>query len=380
MAKVTMRQLLEAGVHFGHRTRYWNPKMAPYIFGHRSKVHIINLEKTLPMLDDALNFLSALAANGGKILFVGTKQAASEVLTEAAKRCEMPYVSRRWLGGMLTNFKTVRQSVERLKDIEVMEETGHLKNLNKKEVLELRREAEKLDNSLGGIRDMGYLPDAIFIIDVGYENIAVKEANKLGIPVVGIVDTNNRIDGINYIIPGNDDAIRAITLYVNTVADVIIDARQSVATDISPPKTAIASKTITHTTLKPVSPASIDKQDKQATIATQTNQQKPDKANTNKKPASLESEKVLKSPSDKQENLAHIKFIREQTPAYRGARGAWYKAIKAADGMLLEDFKTAVLSKPPSTPKTGKFAGVCEPPSGWIKFFESQGNIEIVYK
>ena len=232
MANVTMRQMLEAGVHFGHQTRYWNPKMAPYIFGHRSKIHIINLEKTLPMLNDALNFLSTVASGNGKILFVGTKRAARDPVAKAAQRCGMPYVSQRWLGGMLTNFKTVRQSVTRMKNIEAMSEDGRMDRLSKKEALGLRREAEKLDKSLGGIRDMDYLPDAIFIVDVGYEDIAVSEANKLGIPIVGVVDTNNKTDNVDYVIPGNDDAIRAITLYTEAVADTIIEARKSIATHI----------------------------------------------------------------------------------------------------------------------------------------------------
>ncbi len=234
MSNVTMRQLLEAGVHFGHQTRYWNPGMAPYIFGHRSKIHIINLEKTLPMLGDALNYLGKLAAGRGKILFVGTKRAAREPVARAAERCEMPYVSQRWLGGMLTNFKTVRQSVERMKSIEAMEEDGRMARLSKKEALGLRREAAKLNKSLGGIRNMDYLPDALFVIDVGYENIAVSEANKLGIPVVGIVDTNNRTNGIDYIIPGNDDAIRAITLFTEVTADAIMEGHKSAASQSVP--------------------------------------------------------------------------------------------------------------------------------------------------
>jgi len=233
MANVTMRQMLEAGVHFGHQTRYWNPKMAPFIFGHRSKIHIINLEKTLPMLNDALNFLGSLASNNGKILFVGTKRAAREPLAKAAEACSMPYVTQRWLGGMLTNFKTVRQSVTRMKNIEAMAEDGRLTRLSKKEALGLRREAEKLSKSLGGIRDMEYLPDAIFVIDVGYENIAIKEANKLGIPVVGIVDTNNQAEGIDYVVPGNDDAIRAISLYAQAVAEAVSEGRKSIPANVA---------------------------------------------------------------------------------------------------------------------------------------------------
>ncbi|MCK5662090.1 MAG: 30S ribosomal protein S2 [Thiotrichaceae bacterium] len=227
MTNISMRQMLEAGVHFGHRTRYWNPKMAPYIFGDRNKIHIINLEHSLPMFNDAANFAGQLAAKKGNILFVGTKRAAQEVIKEAANRCGMPYVNRRWLGGMLTNFKTVKASVKRLKDLEIIAEDGTLQRLTKKEGLSLTREMGKLERSLGGIKNMEGLPDALFIVDVGYENIAVKEAIKLHIPVVGVIDTNNSPIGVDYIIPGNDDAIRAITLYANGIADAILDARQA---------------------------------------------------------------------------------------------------------------------------------------------------------
>lgn len=224
---VSMRQMLEAGVHFGHQTRYWNPKMSDYIFGSRNKIHIINLEKTQPLFHDALNFLSSVAGKRGKILFVGTKRAAQEIIKEQAIRCGMPYVDHRWLGGMLTNYKTVRQSIKRLKELEAMRDTGVLNRLVKKEALNISREIIKLERTLGGIKDMGGLPDALFVIDVGHENISVSEANKLRIPVVGIVDTNNSPDGIDYIVPGNDDAMRAIQLYVETVADVILEARST---------------------------------------------------------------------------------------------------------------------------------------------------------
>lgn len=227
-----MRQMLESGVHFGHQTRYWCPKMAPYIFGDRSKIHIINLERTLPLFNEAMNFIGSLASNRGTILFVGTKRAAREVIREAALRSNMPYVNQRWMGGMLTNFKTVRQSIKRLKDLEAMFQEGSVtqERVNKKETLGLRRELDKLERSLGGIKDMPGLPDALFVIDVGHEKIAVNEAIKLGIPVIGVVDTNNSPDGIDYIIPGNDDAIRSVTLYVNSAADAIIEGRSSVVT------------------------------------------------------------------------------------------------------------------------------------------------------
>jgi small subunit ribosomal protein S2 len=229
MANVTMRQMLEAGVHFGHQTRYWNPKMAPYIFGERGKIHIINLEQTLPLFNDAMNYISSLVANGGTILFVGTKRSAQSAVREQAERCGMPFVDYRWLGGMLTNYKTVRQSIKRLKDLEGMEEDGSLARLSKKEGLMLRREKEKLERSLGGIKDMSGIPDAMFVVDVGYEKIAISEAVKLGIPVVGVVDTNNPVEGVDYVIPGNDDAIRAIKLYVESAADAVETGRLSIA-------------------------------------------------------------------------------------------------------------------------------------------------------
>ena len=227
MADVSMRQMLEAGVHFGHQTRYWNPKMAPYIFGERNKIHIINLEKSLPMARDAYAFIKSMVADGGKVLFVGTKRAAREAIRAQAERCEMPHVSHRWLGGMLTNYKTVRQSVKRLKELEQMAEDGGFDRLTKKEVLGLRREQDKLEKSLGGIKDMTGLPDVLFVIDVDYEDIAVREARKLGIPVVAVVDTNCSPDDVDYVIPGNDDAMKAISLYATLVADAVLDGKAS---------------------------------------------------------------------------------------------------------------------------------------------------------
>ncbi len=227
MANVSMRDMLQAGVHFGHQARYWNPKMKPFIFGARNKVHIINLEQTVPMFNDALSFLGKVASNKGKILFVGTKRAASEAVKEAANRSDQFYVNHRWLGGMLTNWKTVRQSIKRLKDLETMSQDGTFEQLSKKEVLMLTRQMEKLDKSLGGIKDMGGLPDAIFVIDADHEHIAIREANNLGIPVVSIVDTNSNPDGVDFIVPGNDDAIRAIQLYTGSVADTVIEGRES---------------------------------------------------------------------------------------------------------------------------------------------------------
>ncbi|HEX6154764.1 MAG TPA: 30S ribosomal protein S2 [Burkholderiales bacterium] len=222
---VTMRQMLEAGVHFGHQTRYWNPKMAPYIFGHRNKIHIINLEKTLSLYQDALKFARQLAANRQSILFVGTKRQARDIVREEAQRCQMPYVDHRWLGGMLTNFKTVKQSIKRLKEMEAMQQDGTLDRMSKKEALGLTRELAKLQRSLGGIKDLGALPAALFIIDVGYQKGAVAEAAKLGVPVIGVVDTNHNPEGISYVIPGNDDSSRAIRLYARGMADAVLEGR-----------------------------------------------------------------------------------------------------------------------------------------------------------
>ncbi len=229
MGDVSMRQMLEAGVHFGHQTRYWNPKMGAFIFGQRNKIHIINLEKSLPLYNEAMNFVGSLAANGGKILFVGTKRSARDAVREEASRCNMPYVNHRWLGGMLTNFQTIRQSIKRLKELESMFEDGTIERFSKKEALGLRRELEKLELSLGGIKDMPGIPDAMFIIDVGHEDIAIAEAKKLGIPVIGIVDTNNDPNGIDYPIPGNDDSIRAIQLYTQGASAAVLEGRASAA-------------------------------------------------------------------------------------------------------------------------------------------------------
>jgi small subunit ribosomal protein S2 len=224
---VTMRQMLEAGVHFGHQTRYWNPKMADYIFGQRNKIHIVNLEKTLAMYNDAMKYVRQLAQNRGTILFVGTKRQAREIIAEVAQRCAMPYVDHRWLGGMLSNFKTVKQSIKRLKDLETMKQDGTFDRMSKREALSHQRELDKLEKSLGGIKDMSALPDAIFVIDIGYHKIAVTEAKKLGIPIVAVVDTNHNPEGISYVIPGNDDSSRAIRLYARGVADAVLEGKSA---------------------------------------------------------------------------------------------------------------------------------------------------------
>lgn len=232
MTSITMRQMLEAGVHFGHQKRFWNPKMAPYIFGIRHQIHIINLEHTLPLYKDALNFLGDIAAKKGKVLFVGTKRGAQAIIREEATRCGMPYVDQRWLGGMLTNYKTIRQSIRRLKELETMTADGSFMRLTKKEALMQTRELAKLQSGLNGIKDMGGLPDALFIIDIGHEKTALTEAKKLGIPVVGVVDTNYNPQLVDYVVPGNDDSQRAIRLYCQGLADAILDARQHIVEQV----------------------------------------------------------------------------------------------------------------------------------------------------
>ena len=229
---VTMRQMLEAGVHFGHQTRFWNPRMAPYIFGQRNKIHIVNLEKTMAKYNEAMEFVRKLAANRGNIMFVSTKRQAREIIAEEAQRAGMPYVDERWLGGMLTNFKTVKQSIKRLKEVEAMMEDGSIERLSKREALTVRRELEKLQKSIGGIKDMGGLPDALFVIDVGYHKIAITEAQKLGIPVVAVVDTNHSPEGVDDLLPGNDDSSRAIRLYARGVADAVLQGRSQVLQEI----------------------------------------------------------------------------------------------------------------------------------------------------
>jgi len=231
MAQVSMRELLQAGAHFGHQTRYWNPKMGKYIFGARNKIHIINLEKTVPALNDAISFVEKLAGGKNKILFVGTKRAAAKIIREEADKANMPYVNHRWLGGMLTNYKTIRQSIRRFRDLEAQQQDGTFDKLTKKEVLMNQREMEKLERSIGGIKNMGGLPDALFVVDVDHERLAINEANKLGIPVIGVVDTNSNPDGVDYVIPGNDDAIRAVKLYVSAIAGACGKAKEDAAAE-----------------------------------------------------------------------------------------------------------------------------------------------------
>ena len=228
---ISMREMLEAGVHFGHQTRFWNPKMAPFICGHRNKIHIVNLEKTLPMFEEAAKFVRQLTANGGTVLMVGTKRTSRDIVSQDADRAGVPYVEQRWLGGMLTNFKTVKTSIKRLKDMQAQKEAG-LENMSKKEQLLFTREIEKLEKDIGGIQDMGALPDAIFVVDVGYHKIAVSEAKKLGIPLIGVVDTNHNPEGIDYVIPGNDDSAKAVALYARGIADAILEGRNAATAEV----------------------------------------------------------------------------------------------------------------------------------------------------
>lgn len=245
MTQVTMKDMLQAGVHFGHRVRYWQPKNAKYIFGERNGIHIINLEETLPLFQEAMNFIGQIASRkGSKVLFVGTKHSAQEAIREEAARCGMPYVDHRWLGGMLTNYKTVRHSIKRLKTLTEKFEKNNFGRLTKKEILNLQREKDKLERGLGGIQDMGGLPDVLFVIDVGHENIAIKEANNLGIPVIGIVDTNNLATGVDYIIPGNDDSSRSIRLYLRAAADMILAAQVTHTTAEPAAEKTVAVKTV----------------------------------------------------------------------------------------------------------------------------------------
>ena len=232
MAKVSMRDMLQAGVHFGHQTRFWNPKMKPFIFGARNNVHIINLEKTVPMFDDALNYLSSVASKKGKVLFVGTKRAAREIIAEEAARAGMPFVNQRWLGGTLTNFKTIKTSIKRLKDMEASVESGEVEKLTKKEALLFQREIEKLNKSIGGIKDMAGIPDAIFVVDIGYHKGALLEAKNLGIPVISVVDTNHNPEGVDFVIPGNDDSARAVRLYARGMADAVLEGRANAVQEV----------------------------------------------------------------------------------------------------------------------------------------------------
>ncbi len=342
MADVTMRQMLEAGVHFGHQTRFWNPKMAPFIFGERNKIHIINLEKSLPMAREASAFIKATVADGGTILFVGTKRAAREAIRNHAARCGMPYVSQRWLGGMLTNYKTIRQSVKRLIALEEMSAENAFEGLTKKEILGLERERDKLERSLGGIKDMKSLPDVMFVIDVEHEDIAIREARKLGIPVVAVVDTNCSPEGVDYVVPGNDDAMRAIELYTAVIADSVLDGKASIPEVAlgedefveldaegrptkAPRKKKAAKKTTKKAAAKKTTKAA-DKADKSADKAAETADAAADKAEV-AKPA--EEAKPAKDDEPAKEAKAEKKAAKADEPAADDAGED--KAAKAED-------------------------------------------------
>lgn len=316
MAKVTMRDMLQAGVHFGHRTRYWNPKMKPYIFGSRNKIHIINLEHSLPMFNDALNFLSSISARKGKVLFVGTKRSAGQIIKEEALRCGQFFVDKRWLGGMLTNYKTIRQSINRLKELEKQCEDSTFERLTKKEGLLLTREMNKLEASIGGIKNMGGLPDAIFVIDAGHEHIAIAEARKLGIPVIAVVDSNSNPDGVDYIIPGNDDAIRAIQLYLGTAASSILEAKESVATT---PTQKISDEPVADKADKEAAPTKVDVKEKPAAKKVEPKEavveEKPVKKPAAKKAEAKEAvveEKPVKKPAAKKAEAKEV--VAEEKP------------------------------------------------------------------
>jgi small subunit ribosomal protein S2 len=298
---VNMRELLQAGAHFGHRTRFWNPKMEEFIFGSRNKIHIINLEKTLPMLQEAENHVGRLASNKAKVLFVGTKRAAQDAIREHAQRCGMPYVDHRWLGGMLTNYKTVRQSIFRLKELKKMRDEGKFEGMIKKEALMLTRELEKLDKSLGGIEDMGGLPDALFVVDVGFEHIAVEEARRLKIPVIGVVDTNNDPDNIDYIIPGNDDSMRAVDIYIRTIADAILNVKEGDTIGGVPDETEFVEVIVDEKPSKPAPKAAAKVVTKKAVAKEESKTEEPKKAAT-KAPAKKEAapkKETIKASAEK---------------------------------------------------------------------------------
>ena len=391
MSTVTMREMLEAGVHFGHQTRYWNPQMRPYLFGQRNKIHIINLEKTLPLFSDALNFVSKLSAKRGTILFVGTKRAAQSIIKEQAERCGMPYVNRRWLGGLLTNYKTVRQSVARLKDLEAMQEDGGMNRVSKKEALHYKRELEKLENNLSGIKDMkGVAPDAMFIIDVGHEGIAVKEAVKLGIPVIGVVDSNHSPEGVDYVIPGNDDAIRAIGLYTKAIANAVLEGRESVA------HISIGEGSSEFVELDESGAPVGEDEPKKKTMRKKIGRKKIVKvaaAEERTEVAAGTKEDALVSDEEADRKQTAGKKVTQGTPGdydmisvnkadnpYRKntARAAWWEFIQQYDGRQVASFVDDAQRQPPSTPKSGKLAGQAEPPMSWIRFFINEGRVKII--
>ena len=369
MAKVTMRQMLEAGVHFGHQTRYWNPKMAPYIFGDRNKIHIINLEKTLPLFNDSLNFVGKVAAKGGKVMFVGTKRAAQKAIRDEALRCKMPFVDQRWLGGMLTNFKTIKQSIRRLHDIAKMEQDGTINRGGKKEALMLTRELEKLEKGLGGIKDMRSLPDALFIVDVGHESIAVKEAKTLGIPVIGVVDTNNSADNVEYVIPGNDDAIRAIQLYTAAIADAVVEGHLVAATNAeemaaaAPAKKAPAKKAeVAPAEVKAEAPAKKEAPAKEeASVAEKTKEPAKEEAPVVEKKEAPAAEKAPAAKPDAADDLKKIEGIGPKIAEVLAEAGVTtFKQLAEMDRdaikVILESVSTLKSKEPKTWPQQAQLA------------------------
>ena len=376
MSNITMRSMLEAGVHFGHQTRYWNPKMEPYIFGQRNKVHIINLEKTLPMYLDAVNFIGKLALKGGIILFVGTKRSAQKIIQEEAERCNMPYVSVRWLGGLLTNYQTVRQSIAKMQTLEAMQADGTVAKMSKKDQMRHKHSLKDMMRGLSGIKDMNILPDALFVIDIGYEKIAVSEAIKLSIPIVGVVDSNNNPDNIDYVIPGNDDANRSIRLYTQGISDAILNSQQLMHQQVS--ETNTDEFVELDGTGNPITVQNVSIREKKTkaklSIAKDSAEEKTsaeEKANETVKT----SDPVEKSKIS--QNMLVV--LKQPEIPYRenSARAEYWKRFSEFDGKLVADLKDSVENSPPSVPEKGTLKGKQEPLSGWINFFKKEGLIEL---
>lgn len=380
MTDITMREMLEAGVHFGHQTRYWNPRMEPYLFGRRNKIHIIDLEKSLPMYKDAANFIGKLASQNKTIMFVGTKRNAQNAIREAAMRCEMPFVNRRWLGGLLTNHKTVKQSIKRMKNLVELKNDGTLERMSKRERLSNQRELDKLSRSLSGIENMKGLPDALFIIDVGYENIAVSEAKKLNIPVVGVVDSNNSPEGIDYIIPGNDDSMRSICLYVKGLADAIIDGRLAASSiaDVPADEFLEVDKSGEPIVQDPNDKVFIKQKSKRKKIVVDNKEA----LTKNDAPAKDEQKNVQRiaeagNESEKATKVSAvgdiIRVFRQPEKPYRAntARAQYWERINQFDGKAVEELKMSIADNPPSL--TGKSQSL----SSFLNFFSKQELIKI---
>lgn len=398
MSDITMHEMLKAGVHFGHQARYWNPHMAPYLFGQRNKIHIINLEKSLPMYRDALNFLGKLAAKKGKIWFVGTKRSAGNVIQEEALRCDMPFVNNRWMGGLITNYRTVKQSIRRMKSLEEIEEKGAWADMTKKEQLRSRRELNKLARGLAGIKHMDKLPDALFIIDVGYERIAVSEANKLGIPIVGVVDSNNSPQGIDYVIPGNDDAISCIRLYAKGVADAIIDGHV-VATSEGNADDFVEINALNQpidsdqpATKKRASKVATDKTQKTKILTKKSLRNQPTQqvasttADTNPSQVAEQDETGKAAAANRQESTSStvkghsIIRVKQQDKSYREGsdRALWWERIKQFDNQSVDALKVSIDADHPSQPSQSQSTEQDNPYNKWLSFFKKYGLIEVV--